>query len=358
MAFAAVAGWWLIRSHSVAASRQNRHSTSNVRPAIAVTPGADVRIRCGYNKGQYIDPSGSVWQSDEFFQGGVSIERPRQFISRTNDSALYQTARMGLFSYRIPLRAGTYELRLHFVETDFGPGLPAEGGEQSRLFSVTVNGKPLLTNFDIVSDADGSGIADVRIFKDIRPDENGFLNLKFFNRNNPAPPLLSAVEVLPGSPHELSPIRLTMRDSWFTDTAGIVWSASNYESGGRISRRRQIVAGAADPRLYTWERYGHFSYAIPVDPNSSYTLQLYFAETFIGIEAEGGARKRVFNVFCNGETLLRNFDLFREAGAGRAIVKSFRGLRPDAQGKLVLTFEPITNYASLFALEVLDETNR
>jgi hypothetical protein len=104
-----------------------------------------------------------------------------------------------------------------------------------------------------------------------------------------------------------------------------------------------------------WERYGHFSYAIPVDRSSSYSLRLYFAETYIGVDAEGGSSKRVFNVFCNGETLLRNFDMFREAGVGCAIVKSFHGLRPDPQGKLVLTFQPIVNYASLFALEVLDE---
>jgi hypothetical protein len=47
--------------------------------------------------------------------------------------------------------------------------------------------------------------------------------------------------------------------------------------------------------------------------------------------------------------------MFREAGVGCAIVKSFYGLRPDPHGKLVLTFQPIVNYASLFALEVLDE---
>jgi hypothetical protein len=127
---------------------------------------------------------------------------------------------VGQFSYRIPLPAGTYELRLHFVEADFGPGLPAEGGEQSRMFNATANGKPLLTNFDVFSDANGSGIADVRVFKDIRPDENGFLHLRFFNRNNSAPPLLTALEVVPGRPHELLPIRLTMRDSWFTDISG------------------------------------------------------------------------------------------------------------------------------------------
>jgi hypothetical protein len=262
---------------------------------------------------------------------------------------------VGQFSYRIPLPAETYELRLHFVEADFGPGLPAEGGEQSRMFNATANGKPLLTNFDVFSDANGSGIADVRVFKDIRPDENGFLHLRFFNRNNSAPPLLTALEVVPGRPHELLPIRLTMRDSWFTDISGTIWSASNYESGGRINRRRHVVTGGTDPRLYMWERYGHFSYAIPVDRSSSYSLRLYFAETYIGVDAEGGSSKRVFNVFCNGETLLRNFDMFREAGVGCAIVKSFHGLRPDPQGKLVLTFQPIVNYASLFALEVLDE---
>jgi hypothetical protein len=55
--------------------------------------------------------------------------------------------------------------------------------------------------------------------------------------------------------------------------------------------------------------------------------------------------------------LLRNFDIFKEAGgANRALQKIFRGLEPNAQGKLILRFVPVENYACVNAIEVADES--
>ena len=59
----------------------------------------------------------------------------------------------------------------------------------------------------------------------------------------------------------------------------------------------------------------------------------------------------------NGTTLLDDFDIFRDAGAGRPLIKTFQHLKPTAQGKLNLVFEPIKNYATVSAIEVLDESN-
>jgi hypothetical protein len=33
----------------------------------------------------------------------------------------------------------------------------------------------------------------------------------------------------------------------------------------------------------------------------------------------------------------------------------FRGLQPNAQGKLNIEFVPVVNYATVYAIEVLDE---
>jgi hypothetical protein len=106
------------------------------------------------------------------------------------------------------------------------------------------------------------------------------------------------------------------------------------------------------------ERYGHFSYAIPVDPRSRYTVALHFVEFYFGPKAPGGGGvgSRVFNVMCNGVLLLGDFDIFKEAGTLHVLTKTFRHLKPSAQGKLNLTFEPISNYASISAIEVVDET--
>jgi len=113
-----------------------------------------------------------------------------------------------------------------------------------------------------------------------------------------------------------------------------------------------------DSELFQNERYGHFSYAIPVAEGSTYTAKLYFAETYWGPDnlGGGGPGMRVFDVFANGVAMLRNFDIFREGGSNRAVVKTFRGLRPSPQGKLNFDFVPVVNYASLYAIEVLDES--
>ncbi len=65
----------------------------------------------------------------------------------------------------------------------------------------------------------------------------------------------------------------------------------------------------------------------------------------------------MFDVYCNGVALLRNFDVLAAAGGpNRAVDKIFHGLTPTAQGKLVLSFVPVLNYAIVTAIEVEDES--
>jgi hypothetical protein len=53
----------------------------------------------------------------------------------------------------------------------------------------------------------------------------------------------------------------------------------------------------------------------------------------------------------------RGFDIFKEArGSGRAIVVPLRGVEPDPYGKINISLSPTHNYASLNALEVIDES--
>jgi len=106
------------------------------------------------------------------------------------------------------------------------------------------------------------------------------------------------------------------------------------------------------------DSFGHFDYAIPV-ADGRYAVTLYFAETYFGVKNKGrfGVGARLFDVYCNGDALLRNFDILQEAGAeNRALKKTFHGLQPNAMGKLVLSFVPVKNYASVRAIEVVDET--
>jgi hypothetical protein len=47
--------------------------------------------------------------------------------------------------------------------------------------------------------------------------------------------------------------------------------------------------------------------------------------------------------------------MYKEARLNRQIVKAFPHLQPNAQGKLLLSFVPIKNYANISAIEVLPE---
>jgi len=326
--------------------------TAPAIPAI-IPAGAGVRILCGSSRADVRDREGNVWAGDAFFSGGTAGETPGQLIYRTRDPFLFRSMRSGEFSYKIPLKPGVYELRLYFADTSYSPGPAMEGGENVRMFDIALNGSPLLRQFDVIADA-GPNTADVRVFKDVAPAADGFLHLAFVKGTDT--PFLNAIEIVPGIPHRIHPIRIITQDAMVTDRAGLTWSPDNYFQGGRGMARQGTVDGTYDPQIYGRERYGNFSYAIPV-AEGHYTVNLYFAESYWGPKGQGGGGvgSRVFDVYCNGAALLRNFDMYKEAGLHQQIVKAFQHVQANAQGKLLLSFVPIKNYANISAIEVLDE---
>lgn len=339
---------------------QNRRTRAPSTPRAATPPPAlapdndAIRLLCGYQGPTHIGRLGRVWSADRFFHGGGTWQTLPGFIRRASDPFLFRTMRTGDFSYDIPVRPGVYELHLYFVETNYGE--EQGGGENSRTFAVLLNGATLLQNFDPICDADGPRIADERVFKDVQPARDGKVHIVFQSRRGQ--PMINAIELVPGIPHRQLPVRIATQLNSYTDHLGQVWSPDNYYLGGQMFDGKPPITNTADPMLYATERAGHFSYAIPVDSSGTYTANLYFAETYFGPGASGtgGVGSRVFNVMCNGVVLLDHFDMFREVGTAHALEKSFHHLKPTAQGKLNFTFEPVANYASVFGLEVLDET--
>src|ERR1700723_2022640 len=342
--------WRFPPSHHVNASDAPPASS----PTASLATGPEIRIRCGYSRPIFKDAEGNVWSGDRYFTGGSVTELPNQHIARTRNPELYLTARTGVFSYKIPLVPGAYELRLHFAETTYSPASSLGGGENSRVFDVQLNGRPLLRQFDLVSDG-GTNTADVRVFRDISPSKDGSLHLDF--SGSLGLPIINAVEILPGSPRRLRPIRMVAQNSFFVDAAGNLWMPDTYYSGGRLASDKVTIAGTPEPGLYAGERFGNFNYALPVD-TGTYKLTLYFSEKYWGggVSKLGGVGSRVFDVLCNGLALTRNLDIVGAAGSGRALVKTYHGLLPNAQGKLIVAFVPDVNYASVDALEVEEET--
>ena len=348
---AASALWWSHRSSDASTNRAQLASASFASP---LASGPEVRIRCGYARPIFKDGEGNVWTGDRYFTGGFATELPDQHIARTRNHELYLTERTGVFSYKIPLAPGIYELRLHFAETTYSPASTLGGGENSRVFDVRLNGRPLLNQFDIVSDA-GANTADVRVFQDVTPDKDGYLHLDFSGVLGM--PIINAIEIVPGLIHRLRPIRMVAQNSFFVDKSGNLWMPDTYFSSGQLAADKVVVGGTAEPGLYAGERYGNFNYTLPVD-QGSYKMTLYFSEKYWGSEVskKGGVGSRVFDVLCNGVALTRRLDIVKEVGSGRALGKTYHGLRPNAQGKLIVSFVPDVNYASVDAVELEEET--
>lgn len=177
--------------------------------------------------------------------------------------------------------------------------------------------------------------------------------------------MLSAIELLPVKRGKVSPVRI--RAGWtssWQDSAGRQWQADSYFLGGNALVRttnpaEQGNATAADMGLYASERWGNFSYAVPV-PDGRYGVTLKFCEGHYGKRntGVGGLGSRVFDVYCNGVALLRDFDIFKEAGGeGRPLNRTFTGIRPTAQGKIVLTFVPVKGMACVNGIEVVEDSN-
>ena len=218
----------------------------------------------------YLDRSGRMWGVDRFFSGGSVLVRPSERILRTLDPDIYRHVRLGEFRYDIPLQPGSYELHLHFAETGLADFISAESsGEGQRVFRVSANGNPILEYFDVVADAAGANTSDERVFQGISPAEDGLLHLNFAGLRGNA--MLSGIELLPVSAGKVRPVRI--RAGWtssWQDSAGQPWRADSYFLGGNALVRRTNPARpkgnsiASDIGLYASERWGNFSYAVPV----------------------------------------------------------------------------------------------
>lgn len=335
----------------------------NTEPAeaIGLPVGEEIHILAGSNR-KYVDHAGKVWNPDAYFSGGSALASTVQHIWRTQDPIIYRSSRQGDFSYNIPLKPGTYELRLHFAETFYGPENAGGGGEGSRTMAVTANGRVLLEDFDALADAGDGRTAEVKVFPDISPAADGQLHLVFTSGKSGSA-MVSAIEILPGIRGKPRPVRIVARDVPYYSNDSRWWSPDAYFKGGQLSTSQESTLGTDDPEFYESERWGHFSYAIPVPPGR-YSVTLHLIDhgspdnspqrTAPGASSNAG-QKRVFSVFCNGKTVLSNLDIIGEAGRNHPLVRRIKGLVPNAQGKLLLEFVPVTGYATISAIEVVPE---
>jgi hypothetical protein len=157
-------------------------------PAVNIAPAAKaIRIRAGTTL-PLTDSTGNVWQPDDGFADGETVERPDLAIANTKDPGLYQAERYSMTSFSWPLPNGKYTVKLHFAETYEGV---TQAGE--RVFSFNVQGREF-KDFDVLAKAGGAA----RAYVESVPTEitNGKLLITFAPQiENPQ---INGIEIIPG----------------------------------------------------------------------------------------------------------------------------------------------------------------
>jgi hypothetical protein len=146
----------------------------------------------------------------------------------------------------------------------------------------------------------------------------------------------------------------------YTDKAGNTWAADQLWETGRtwgadggltVDRGDLGITGTDAPRVYELERYSMSSYKFTV-PNGKYTVRLHFAETYDGITAAG---ERVFSVSLAGREVLKDLDVFKDAGGAlKPLVKEFKGVSVE-DGQLVVGFTSNIQNPEINGIEILSE---
>jgi hypothetical protein len=132
-------------------SDDNQSTAENETAATVVAD--DLRINCGAFE-DITDAAGNTWKADQAFEdgawgyvGGATIGRPYTEVKGTEDDAVYHDERYLMEAYRIPVKNGTYTVRLHFA--DNYEGITDKG---QRVFAVSIEGKAFLEDFDIFAE--------------------------------------------------------------------------------------------------------------------------------------------------------------------------------------------------------------
>jgi hypothetical protein len=205
--------------------------------------------------------------------------------------------------------------------------------QRAGRFSRWINGTAVLPDFDVFATAGAEFKAVIKEFI-TSPDSNGNIAIAY-NYGSAANPLANGIEVIPIAGGVSINSGGSAAGNFVADT-DFVGGHSDTISG---SIDTSAVANPAPPAVYLSKRTGNgvgqgFTYTIPnLTVGHAYTIRLHFVES-----AFTSSGQRVFDVTANGQTLLRNFDVFAAAGASfKANVQQFK-VTPDTTGTIALNY--------------------
>ena len=276
---------------------------------------------------QYVGADEAVYQADSKFIGGASYTTTAT-IGGTIDGRLYQSERYGNFSYAIPVANAAYDVTLKFAEIYF-----TSVGQ--RVFNVSIEGKTVLSNLDIVAKVGPRTAYDVTLPVTV---SDGVLNINFSSVVDNAK--ISGIKVEP----KQVVFAVNAGGSEYMSADGTSYQADAKFVGGSAYVTNVSISGTTDDRVYQSERYGNFSYNIPIT-NGDYEVTLKFAEVYWT-----SVGQRVFKVLLEGKTVLSQVDIIAQVGPNKAYDVTLPVRVTD--GVLNIKFTSVVDYAKVSGIVV------
>ncbi|WP_169315620.1 malectin domain-containing carbohydrate-binding protein [Halogranum rubrum] len=145
----------------------------------------------------------------------------------------------------------------------------------------------------------------------------------------------------------------------YTATDGTVYAADTNFDGGTTFTTGSAgtpstpeITNTDDDTLYYTERYGSFSYDVPVD-NGDYDVELLFAELYQGVANDGGEGDRLFDVAIEGQQVLNDYDIYATAGGPQAATSETFTTTVD-DGELNIVFSNVVDNAKISAIKITE----
>ena len=164
-------------------------------PAETAPAAKTIRIKAGRSE-PVKDAEGNVWQADQGFEGGQTIERPDIQIANTKSPDLYRAEHYSMDSFSWAVPNGKYLVKLHFAETFDGITGPGE-----RVFSFDVQGREF-KDFDVWVKAGGP----LKAYIEAVPVEVTDGKIKVTFTPKVENPQICAIEIIPQAGGETSAV--------------------------------------------------------------------------------------------------------------------------------------------------------
>ena len=156
----------------------------------------------------------------------------------------------------------------------------------------------------------------------------------------------SSVAISSSSSSEAAPINLPLviainaGSTSAVNYNGETYQADKYSTGGTVNTTSDPIGGVADGALFQSERYGDYSYSIPV-LTGTYTVALHMVEMY-----NTAAGVRSFDTTIENTQVLSALDLYSQVGHDGAYSFTSDPIRVT-DGKLDITLAPLMDQATL-----------